>query len=97
MRELPRSSASTTTSWSRRTSGRRGCQRSGERGPKVERKKWGDFKLTPGAHYVMNEDPDGTWGDAWYLDGKLIYVQKRFVAIRQGDTRRRPVEVDPYG
>jgi predicted TIM-barrel fold metal-dependent hydrolase len=60
-----------------------------ERGPRVERKKWGPFKLTPGAHYVMNEDPDGQWGDAWYLDGKLIYVQKRFVAI--------PLDATPGG
>ncbi len=60
-----------------------------ERGPRVERKKWGNFKLTPGAKYVMNEDPDGMWGDAWYLDGKLIYVQKRFVAI--------PLEATPDG
>jgi predicted TIM-barrel fold metal-dependent hydrolase len=60
-----------------------------ERGPKVERKKWGDFKLTPGARYEMHEDPDGVWGDAWYLDGKLIYVQKRFVAI--------PLDATPGG
>jgi len=60
-----------------------------ERGPHVERKKWGKFKLTPGARYEMNEDPDGLWGDAWYLDGKLIYVQKRFVAI--------PLEATPGG
>ena len=37
----------------------------------------------------MNEDPDGLWGDAWYLDGELIYVQKRFVAI--------PLEATPGG
>ena len=60
-----------------------------ERGPRVERKKWGKFKLTPGARYEMNEDPDGLWGDAWYLDGQLIYVQKRFVAI--------PLEATPGG
>ena len=60
-----------------------------ERGPRVERKKWGKFKLTPGARYEMHEDPDGLWGDAWYLDGQLIYVQKRFVAI--------PLEATPGG
>ena len=37
----------------------------------------------------MHEDPDGQWGDAWYLDGKLIYVQKRFVAI--------PLDATPDG
>jgi predicted TIM-barrel fold metal-dependent hydrolase len=52
-----------------------------ERGPKVERKRWGKFKLTHGAKYGMEEDPDGMWGDAWYYDGQLIYVHKRFVAI----------------
>ena len=60
-----------------------------ERGPRVERKKWGKFKLTPGARYAMSEDPDGLWGDAWYLDGELIYVQKRFVAI--------PLDATPDG
>jgi predicted TIM-barrel fold metal-dependent hydrolase len=52
-----------------------------ERGPKVERRRWGDFVHLPGAKYEMHEDPDGLWGDAWYYDGKLIYVHKRFVAI----------------
>ncbi len=60
-----------------------------ERGPRVERKKWGDFKHRPGAKYEMHEDPDGLWGDAWYLDGELIYVHKRFVAI--------PLEATPGG
>ena len=60
-----------------------------ERGPRVERKKWGDFVHKPGAKYVNREDPDGLWGDAWYLDGQLIYVQKRFVAI--------PLEATPGG
>ena len=60
-----------------------------ERGPRVERKKWGPFKLRPGAKYSMEEDPDGLWGDAWYLDGELIYVQKRFVAI--------PLDATPDG
>ena len=57
--------------------------------PAVERKKWGPFKLHPGAKYAMEEDPDGMWGDAWYLDGQLIYVQKRFVAI--------PLDATPDG
>ena len=32
------------------------------------------------------EDPDGDWGDAWYYDDELIYVQKKFVAIPQAST-----------
>jgi predicted TIM-barrel fold metal-dependent hydrolase len=60
-----------------------------ERGPHVERKKWGPFEHKPGARYGNHEDPDGDWGDAWYLDGKLIYVQKRFVAI--------PLDATPDG
>ncbi|MBV9934526.1 MAG: amidohydrolase [Actinobacteria bacterium] len=57
-----------------------------EKGPRVERKKWGDFKLTPGAKYEMAEDPDGLWGDAWYYEDRLVYVHKRFVAIPQAST-----------
>src|SRR5688500_17430872 len=57
-----------------------------ERGPKVLRKRWGDFKHRAGAKYVMNEDPEGLWGDAWYYDDELIYVHKRFVAIPQAAT-----------
>ena len=51
------------------------------RGPRVERKRWGSFKHLSGAKYDMVEDPDGEWGDAWYYDDELIYVQKKFVAI----------------
>ena len=57
-----------------------------ERGPHVERKKWGSFKHLSGAKYDMVEDPDGEWGDAWYYDGELIYVQKKFVAIPKSAT-----------
>jgi predicted TIM-barrel fold metal-dependent hydrolase len=59
------------------------------RGPRVERKKWGEITHLPGARYEMSEDPDGIWGDAWYLDGRQIYVHKRFVAI--------PLEATPGG
>ena len=34
----------------------------------------------------MAEDPEGEWGDAWYYDDELIYVQKKFVAIPQAAT-----------
>ena len=60
-----------------------------EQGPRVERKKWGDFVHRPGAKYEMNEDPDGLWGDAWYYEDRLVYVHKRFVAI--------PLEATPDG
>ena len=51
------------------------------RGPRVERRRWGAFKHLSGAKYDMVEDPEGEWGDAWYYDDELIYVQKKFVAI----------------
>jgi predicted TIM-barrel fold metal-dependent hydrolase len=50
-------------------------------GPRVERRRWGDFVHTAGAKYEMHEDPEGLWGDAWYYEDRLIYVHKRFVAI----------------
>ena len=44
----------------------------------------------------MTEDPEGEWGDAWIYEDKVIYVQKKFVAIPLvGDARRRPVDVRP--
>jgi predicted TIM-barrel fold metal-dependent hydrolase len=58
-----------------------------ERGPRVERKRWGDFVHKPGAKYEMREDPEGLWGDAWYYEDRLIYVHKRFVAIPLEATR----------
>src|SRR5438552_13854441 len=54
-----------------------------EKGPRVECRRWGDFKHLAGAKYEMTEDPEGLWGDAWYYEGRLIYVHKRFVAIPQ--------------
>jgi predicted TIM-barrel fold metal-dependent hydrolase len=60
-----------------------------EKGPRVERKKWGSFVHNPGARYVNTEDPNGTWGDAWVYEDRLIYVQKKFVAI--------PLEATPDG
>ncbi len=60
-----------------------------EKGPRIERKRWGAFSHKPGAKYVNTEDPDGLWGDAWYFEDRLIYVHKRFVAI--------PLEATPDG
>ncbi|TMK85089.1 MAG: amidohydrolase, partial [Actinobacteria bacterium] len=48
------------------------------KGPRVERKRWGDFKHLAGAKYEMKEDPEGLWGDAWYYEDRLIYVHKKF-------------------
>jgi hypothetical protein len=60
-----------------------------EKGPHVERKRWGPFEHKPGAKYGNHEDPNGRWGDAWYFEDRLIYVQKRFVAI--------PLDATPGG
>ena len=60
-----------------------------EKGPHVERKRWGKFEHKAGAKYVNPEDPEGRWGDAWYFEDRLIYVHKRFVAI--------PLEATPGG
>ena len=60
-----------------------------EKGPHVERKRWGAFEHKAGAKYVNPEDPEGRWGDAWYFEDRLIYVHKRFVAI--------PLEATPDG
>ena len=57
-----------------------------EKGPRVERKRWGAFKLKKGAKYEMIEDPDGEWGDAWIYEDQVIYVQKKFVAIPKAST-----------
>jgi predicted TIM-barrel fold metal-dependent hydrolase len=60
-----------------------------EKGPRIERKRWGTFEKMAGARYVNPEDPNGQWGDAWYFEDRLIYVHKRFVAI--------PLEATPGG
>ena len=58
-----------------------------EKGPRVERKRWGAFKIKKGAKYEMTEDPEGEWGDAWIYEDKVIYVQKKFVAIPKSATQ----------
>ncbi len=52
-----------------------------ERGPRVEERRFGDFRLFPGAKYSNPEDPEGDWGSAWIYEDKVIYVHKKFVAI----------------
>ena len=64
-------------------------EKHGERGPRVERKRWAPFLHHPGAKYTNTEDPDGEWGDAWIYEDRLIYVHKKFVAI--------PLEATPGG
>jgi predicted TIM-barrel fold metal-dependent hydrolase len=64
-------------------------ERHRERGPRVERKRWAPFVHHPGAKYTNTEDPDGEWGDAWVYEDRLIYVNKKFVAI--------PLEATPGG
>src|SRR4051794_18348597 len=60
-----------------------------EQGPRVVDKRWGSFKLKPGARYGMEEDPEGQWASAWNFEDRLIYVHKKFVAI--------PLEATPDG
>ena len=49
----------------------------------------GKFKLYPGARYAMEEEPDGQWGDAWYLGWQVDLCAE---AVRGdpvgGDARR---------
>jgi predicted TIM-barrel fold metal-dependent hydrolase len=60
-----------------------------ERGPRVERARWGDFSLDVGASYKQEMTEDGTWGDYWLYEDRLIYVHKRHVAI--------PLDATPGG
>jgi predicted TIM-barrel fold metal-dependent hydrolase len=62
-------------------------------GPRVERARWGDFALDVGASYKQEMTDDGTWGDYWVYEDRIIYVHKRHVAIPldatpDGDVRR---------
>jgi predicted TIM-barrel fold metal-dependent hydrolase len=65
-----------------------------EKGPRVERNRWGAFKLIAGAKYEMGEDPEGQWGDAWYYEDELIYVHKRLVAIPEAAISEGPNGVE---
>jgi predicted TIM-barrel fold metal-dependent hydrolase len=60
-----------------------------EKGPRVERARWAPFEHKPGARYTNTMDDDGTTGDYWIFEDKVIYVHKRFVAI--------PLEATPGG
>ncbi|MEI7999903.1 MAG: amidohydrolase family protein [Actinomycetes bacterium] len=50
-------------------------------GPRVERARFAPFVKLPGARYVNEFADDGDWGDSWVYEDRLIYVQKKFVAI----------------
>ena len=63
-----------------------------EKGPRVERKRWAPFEHHPGAKYTNTESPDGEWGDAWIYEDRLIYVNKKFVAIPLSATPDGTVE-----
>jgi predicted TIM-barrel fold metal-dependent hydrolase len=60
-----------------------------EKGPRVERGTWGDFRLKPGAQYDQEQVEGGQPGDFWVYEDRIIYVHKRFVAI--------PLEATPDG
>src|SRR3954451_10446145 len=60
-----------------------------DRGPRVERARWGDFALDVGASYKQEMTEDGTPGDYWLYEDQLIYVHKRHVAI--------PLDATPDG
>ncbi|MFN8034325.1 MAG: amidohydrolase family protein [Acidimicrobiia bacterium] len=52
-----------------------------EKGPRVERGTWGDFRIMPGARYEQEQVEGGQPGDFWVYEDRIIYVHKRFVAI----------------
>ncbi len=60
-----------------------------EKGPRVERGTWGDFRLKPGARYDQEQVEGGQPGDYWVYEDRVIYVHKRFVAI--------PIDATPGG
>ena len=60
-----------------------------EKGPRVERARWADFRHLPGARYENRMDDEGDWGDYWVYEDRIIYVHKKFVAI--------PLEATPGG
>ena len=60
-----------------------------ERGPRIERARWGDMSLGHGAAYNQEMTDDGQWGDYWVYEDRIIYVHKRHVAI--------PLDATPDG
>jgi predicted TIM-barrel fold metal-dependent hydrolase len=64
-------------------------QKHREKGPRIERGEFGDFKHLPGAKYKFNFVEGGDPGDYWVFEDEIIYVHKKFVAI--------PLEATPDG
>ncbi len=60
-----------------------------EKGPRIERAEFGNFKHLPGAKYKNNFVEGGDPGDFWVFEDEIIYVHKKFVAI--------PLEATPDG
>ena len=60
-----------------------------ERGPRIERARWGDIALGAGASYKQEMTDDGRWGDYWIYEDRIIYLHKRHVTI--------PLEATPDG
>ncbi|HWS47804.1 MAG TPA: amidohydrolase family protein [Acidimicrobiia bacterium] len=60
-----------------------------ERGPRIERARWGDIVLGAGAAYKQEMSDDGRWGDYWVYEDRMIYLHKRHVAI--------PLDATPDG
>ena len=93
----PRSSASTTTSSSRRTCGTTWLpERFRDRGPKVERRGIGDMKHIGGGQYEQTFDPDGPQADCWVYED-LVYIHKRHVAavgFDRDDMTMSPITYD---
>jgi len=61
-----------------------------DKGPRVERARWGDFTLQgPSGKYSQEMTDDGRWGDYWVFEDRVVYVHKRHVAI--------PLDATPDG
>jgi predicted TIM-barrel fold metal-dependent hydrolase len=61
-----------------------------ERGPRVEQGKFAGFVHKAGARYDnLIDEENGTPGDYWVYEDRMIYVHKKFVAI--------PLEATPDG
>jgi predicted TIM-barrel fold metal-dependent hydrolase len=60
-----------------------------DKGPRIERARWGEMHLIGGARYAQEQTADGQWGDYWVYEDRMIYLHKRHVTI--------PLEATPDG
>jgi predicted TIM-barrel fold metal-dependent hydrolase len=60
-----------------------------DKGPRIERARWGEMHLIGGARYTQEQAADGQWGDYWVYEDRMIYLHKRHVTI--------PLEATPDG